>query len=156
MQALRPVAAASAHPMLQNLKILNPKASCRAAYLADARPPRLNRQQRQCRRAFVSNPLGKQSLVASRILHYPARTIYDVISDVSSYSSYVPFCTESVVTKYSNPASDGRKYPEEAKLKIGFKDNVSEEFWSRVYCSPEKIVEAVSGSTETSLSHSIL
>ena len=28
---------------------------------------------------------------------------------------------------------------------------MSEEFWSRVYCVPEKIVEAVSGATETTL-----
>lgn len=29
--------------------------------------------------------------------------------------------------------------------------NVSEEFWSRVYCVPERVVEAVSGETETTL-----
>lgn len=111
--------------------------------------PSLARQQR----AFFSNPFGsdKQTLTASRTLQYPAKVIYDTISDVSSYSSFIPYCQSSIVTKSSKPAEDGKSYPEEAKLTIGFTNDVSEEFWSRVYCQPGRVVEAVSGRTNTAL-----
>ena len=124
----------------------------RVAPLVNTRPRHSNHDRLEQRRAFVSNPLsGPQHLTASRILHYPARVIYDVISDVASYSHYVPYCQNSVVTKTSSPTSDGKTYPEEAKLVIGLNDNMSEEFWSRVYCVPETVVEAVSGNADTTL-----
>lgn len=105
-------------------------------------------------RTFFSNPFAseKQTLTASRTLQYPAKVIYDTISDVSSYSAFIPYCQSSVVTKTSKPADNGKSYPEEAKLTIGFNGDVSEEFWSRVYCQPERVVEAISGLTESSLS----
>lgn len=35
---------------------------------------------------------------------------------------------------------------------VGFSNDIAEEFWSRVYCSPERmVVEAVSGTAETLL-----
>jgi coenzyme Q-binding protein COQ10 len=75
-----------------------------------------------------------------------------VISDVGAYSQFVPFCQGSIVTKHSSPtAKDGKSYPEEAKLLIGFNNDISEEFTSRVYCVPGKIVEAVSGNTLSAL-----
>lgn len=78
--------------------------------------------------------------------------VYDIISDVAAYSQFLPYCQGSIVTKYSNPAPDGKKYPEEAKLVIGFNDQISEEFTSRVYCVPGKVVEAVSGNMQSTLS----
>lgn len=100
----------------------------------------------------MSNPFNQnQTLTAQRTLRYPAGTIYSIISDVASYSQFVPYCQGSVVTKYSEPASDGKRYPEEAKLIIGFSDTISEEFTSRVYCVPERIVEAVSGNKLSTL-----
>ncbi|KAK3048313.1 Coenzyme Q-binding protein coq10, mitochondrial [Extremus antarcticus] len=105
------------------------------------------------RRTFLTNPLNPagSELVASRTLRYPAKAIYSVISDVASYSHFIPYCQSSVVTKSSSPAENGKTYPEEAKLVIGFNEGVSEEFWSRVYCIPDRVVEAVSGNAETSL-----
>lgn len=107
------------------------------------------------RRSFLSNPLTNtpvQTISASRILRYPSQAVYSVISDVGSYSQFIPYCQTSTVTKNSSPAAtDGKTYPEEAKLTIGFNDSVSEEFWSRVYCVPYHTVEAVSGNTDTSL-----
>ena len=115
--------------------------------------PSLALCQQQQRRTFFPNPFAseKQTLTASRTLQYPAKVIYDTISDVSSYSAFIPYCQSSIVTKSSAPAEDGKSYPEEAKLSIGFNNDVSEEFWSRVYCVPDKVVEAVSGLTDTSL-----
>ena len=76
-----------------------------------------------------------------------------MISDVASYAQFIPYCRSSVVIKTSEPTGyDGRSYPEEAKLVVGFSHDIAEEFWSRVYCSPERlVVEAVSGASETSL-----
>ncbi|KAK5173639.1 Coenzyme Q-binding protein coq10, mitochondrial [Saxophila tyrrhenica] len=150
MKTLRPIANAlptSSRPLALQ---------CRTTPLlaSTVRPSNHNRHPTQ-RRSFISgNPLSSTGteLITSRILRYPAKAIYSVISDVGSYSAFIPYCQSSVVTKSSSPAADGKTYPEEAKLTIGFNDNVSEEFWSRVYCVPDRVVEAVSGSAETSLS----
>lgn len=133
--------------------------TCRAASLANAsiRPP-TNRERPQ-RRGFFgapggsANPFGSnQTLTAQRTLPFPSTVVYDIISDVASYSQFLPYCRDSTVTKYSEPAQDGKKYPEEAKLVIGFNEHISEEFTSRVYCVPGKVVEAVSGNMKSSLS----
>lgn len=103
-------------------------------------------------RTFLPNPFSStQNLTASRVLPFPSKVIYSVITDVASYKHFIPYCLASEVLKYSNPTEDGRRWPEEAKLLIGFNGDVSESFWSRVYCVPETIVETVAGSTETSL-----
>ncbi|KAM0721692.1 hypothetical protein Q7P37_002617 [Cladosporium fusiforme] len=109
--------------------------------------------QNQQRRTFFPNPFAseKQTLTASRTLSYPASVIYDTISDVSSYSTFIPYCQSSEVTKSSKPAANGKSYPEEAKLTIGFNSDVSEAFWSRIYCQPERVVEAVAGLSESAL-----
>ena len=108
--------------------------------------------QQQHHRTFLSSTFSNpQTITASRILPYTSRAIFSVISDVGAYSSYLPFCRDSTVTKHSSPAQDGKKYPEEAKLVVGYNEGVSEEFYSRVYCIPDTTVEAVSGSTNTSL-----
>jgi coenzyme Q-binding protein COQ10 len=51
----------------------------------------------------------------------------------------------------SNPAPNGKTYPEEAELFVGFNNDVSEKFTSRIYCVPETVVEAVSGDANTAL-----
>lgn len=149
MKTLRPIAS----NLLRN-PTRSSTSQCRAVFLANGcfqcRTPNTPTQ----RRTFVSNlnPFGPQVLTATRTIHHPARLIFDIISDVSQYDHFVPYCRGSVVTKTSNPAKDGKSYPEEAKLVVGFSSDVSEEFWSRVYCVPETVVEAVSGSMETTLS----
>lgn len=107
----------------------------------------------QQRRTFFPNPFASsnQKLSASRVLPYPNSIIYQVITDVASYKHFIPYCLSSEVLKYSNNTEDGRRWPEEAKLLIGFNGDVSETFWSRVYCVPERIVETVAGNAETSL-----
>ncbi|PNS17846.1 hypothetical protein CAC42_22 [Sphaceloma murrayae] len=111
------------------------------------------------RRHFLSNPLSDepQTLTAHRTVPYPASAIYEIISDISSYSTFLPFCRSSIVTSHSSPhPTTSQRYPEVATLTIGFDSaNVSESFTSRVYCVPNTIVEAISGpEVETSLSPS--
>ncbi|KAH9818556.1 Polyketide cyclase / dehydrase and lipid transport [Teratosphaeria destructans] len=104
-------------------------------------------------RTFVSNPFsGPQTLTASRTLQHPSKLIYSIISDVASYSHFLPYCQNSKVTKYSSPHPiDSKQYPEEATLTIGFTPDVSDTYTSRVYCVPYETVEAVSGLTNTTL-----
>jgi coenzyme Q-binding protein COQ10 len=55
------------------------------------------------------------------------------------------------VTRWSAPdAVTGAKWPSEAELEVGWK-GISEQFTSRIYCVPGKVVEALGGSTETAL-----
>jgi len=102
----------------------------------------------------MSNPFETkmQTLTATRTVPFPAQAIYAVVSDVSQYSSFLPFCRESIVTKESSPDSNGKTWPEEAKLLVGYNSDLSETFWSRVYCDGSKVVEAVAGESETTLS----
>ncbi|KAK4499849.1 hypothetical protein PRZ48_008035 [Zasmidium cellare] len=148
MKSIRTITSA-----LQQATLLQPTPTCRAACLTNTftRPTTNKRQQQH--RPFVSGAFTQnQTLTAQRTLRYPSSVIYEIISNVASYSQFVPFCQNSIVTKYSSPASDGKTYPEEAKLVIGFNDSISEEFTSRVYCVPGRVVEAVSGATESTLS----
>ncbi|KAK6439608.1 Coenzyme Q-binding protein coq10, mitochondrial [Oleoguttula sp. CCFEE 5521] len=114
----------------------------------------IRRIPQQQRRTFLPNPFGSgpQTLTASRTLDYSHETIFDVISDVSSYSSFIPYCQTSTVTKSSNPDPDTKKtYPEEASLTIGFDSAVAEKFHSRIYTIPGTSIEALSGAAESSL-----
>ncbi|KAK3670068.1 Coenzyme Q-binding protein coq10, mitochondrial [Recurvomyces mirabilis] len=145
MQTLRPISH-FATAINQTLLFASRQAVLRTTH--QAKP-----LQQQHHRTFVTNPFtpSPQSLTATRTLQYPSKLIYAIISDVGSYSTFLPYCQESVVTKHSQPASDGKEYPEEATLVIGFNNDVSEKFTSRVYCIPEQVVEAVSGEAETTL-----
>jgi coenzyme Q-binding protein COQ10 len=100
------------------------------------------------RRRFIAPPL--QTLTASSTLPYPSPAIYAIIADVPQYSSFLPYCTASTVTAWSNPDRDGRKWPEEAELRVGW-GGIEETFRSRIYCVPGRVVEAVAGRTRTGL-----
>lgn len=141
MKSIRPFPALL-KPLTQSIR---PTAITRPASIRTTNQPR--------RQTFLTNPFtsAPQTLTASRTLSYSSSVIYDIISDVSSYQNFLPYVRESTVTKHSAVDKNGKSWPEEAKLVIGFSGDVSEEFWSRVYCVPETIVEAVSGGSNTSL-----
>ncbi|KAJ0381628.1 hypothetical protein COL26b_000306 [Colletotrichum chrysophilum] len=61
-----------------------------------------------------------QVLTASRTLPYPSAQLYDVISDVDSYSTFVPYCAQSRVTQWTAPDKNGRKWPAQADLRVGW------------------------------------
>ncbi|KAI4739150.1 hypothetical protein E4T50_10389 [Aureobasidium sp. EXF-12298] len=91
-------------------------------------------------RSFFPNPFASQSLqtlTASRILPYDAKTLYAIVADIQSYHKFLPFCISSNITKQSSPDAE---------------DVMRESFYSRVYCAPsDYIVESVSGETNTSV-----
>jgi coenzyme Q-binding protein COQ10 len=110
----------------------------------------------QPRRSFISLPgTEAQSLSTTRILPYNSNSLYKIIADVDSYSTFIPYCVSSKVTKWSSPDPTNRRWPSEADLKVGW-GGYEETFTSRLYCVPGSIVEALGGEAVTSLPHSQL
>jgi len=107
-------------------------------------------------RTFISIPgLEAQSLTATRILPYNSTSVYTLIADIDSYSTFLPYCLESKVIKWSAPDKDGKRWPSEADLKVGW-GGYEESFTSRLFCVPGSIVEALGGEATTTLSKSDL
>ncbi|KAK2598954.1 Coenzyme Q-binding protein coq10, mitochondrial [Conoideocrella luteorostrata] len=99
-------------------------------------------------RSFFSlpgNPAGDiQTITATRSLPYAKPPLYELISDVDSYSKFVPYCSHSRVTQWSQPDKNGRQWPTLADLQVGW-GGFNEIFTSRLRCVPDVSVEAVSG-----------
>jgi len=131
---------------------------------SSARSPKLSHQSpllrpapkyipQHFKRQFLSTPLTPeiQSLKASRTLSYPASKIYDLIADITSYSTFLPYCSSSTVTSWSDAdPSSGKKWPQEAELKVGWA-GYDETFRSKIFCVPGSVVEAVSGEARTTI-----
>lgn len=107
---------------------------------------------RPARRHFFDLP-GTEviKLSESRILPYKPDTLYTIISDVDKYKDFIPYCQKSRVTKWSSPDKDGRKWPEEADLKVGW-GGFEETYTSKLFCVPGSIIEALGGDAKTTLS----
>ncbi|MCJ1350503.1 MAG: hypothetical protein MMC33_000484 [Icmadophila ericetorum] len=104
-------------------------------------------------RNFITNPLlapAPQTLQASRTLPYPASDLYALIADIPSYPAFLPYCTSSRVTSYTAPDANGKRWPCEGELRVGW-GGFDESFTSKVYCVPGKIVEAIAGEARTSI-----
>jgi coenzyme Q-binding protein COQ10 len=112
----------------------------------------------QARRNFITLPgTEAQSLTATRILPYKSSSLYTIIADVDSYSSFLPYCVDSKITKWSEPDTNGTRWPSEADLKVGW-GGYEETFTSRLFCVPGSVVEALSGeaiseSSKSDVSH---
>jgi len=103
------------------------------------------------RRNFITLPgTEAQTLKASRVLPYKPSSIYSLIADVDNYSTFVPYCVESKVIKWSAPDGSGKCWPSEADLKVGW-GGYEETFTSRLFCVSSETVEALSGEASTTL-----
>ncbi|KAF8847008.1 hypothetical protein BDZ45DRAFT_360312 [Acephala macrosclerotiorum] len=113
---------------------------------------RIRSFQPHAQRSFINLPGAEaQSLSATRILPYKSSSVYTLIADVDSYSSFLPYCVDSKVTKWSSPDKNGQKWPSEADLKVGW-GGYEETFTSRLFCVPGSVVEALGGEATTTLS----
>lgn len=92
----------------------------------------------------------RQSLSASRTLSYPAGALYNIIADVDAYSSFLPYCTASRITRWTAPDADGRRWPREAEMRVGWA-GYEERVRSRVYCQPGAVLEAIGGEAQKSI-----
>jgi coenzyme Q-binding protein COQ10 len=98
-----------------------------------------------------------RTIHASKTLSYPSELLYKIISDIDSYSTFLPFCTSSRVHAWTKPRRQSDpsehlpcRYPALATLTVGWGPFAAESYTSRVYCVPGSIVEAVSGGAEPS------
>ncbi|KAI0897970.1 hypothetical protein F4806DRAFT_460705 [Annulohypoxylon nitens] len=109
-------------------------------------------------RTFITLPTPPpQTLTASRRLPYQHTQLYDLIADVDSYVSFLPYCQTSRVTKWTTPSfTHPRRWPTRADLTAGW-GGIQETYTSRLFCIPSLgIVEAISGNARTTLSPSEL
>lgn len=106
----------------------------------------------------LTSPPTPRSLHAARTLPYPSELVYSVISDIGSYSTFLPFCSSSRVHTWTTPPSDpfGDRYPATATLTVGWGPFKAESYTSRVYCVPGSVVEAVSGEAQPSTDSQLL
>lgn len=100
-------------------------------------------------RPFLTQSLPPLTLHASRTLPYAASPLYALIADINSYPSFLPFCASASITSQSSPRNSTR-WPRTADLKIGW-GGFSETFRSRVYCAPDRILEALAGNAKCSI-----
>jgi len=108
------------------------------------------------RRSFITLPgTEPQSLSATRIIPYDSKQVYALIADVDNYSTFLPYCVDSKVTKWSLPDKNGQCWPSVADLKIGW-GGYEERFTSTLFCVPGSVVEALGGEAVTTLSRSDL
>ncbi|RPA83325.1 hypothetical protein BJ508DRAFT_413524 [Ascobolus immersus RN42] len=124
----------------------------------------LTKPATQQTRSFLPTPTAPpQKFTARKTLPFPRPVLYSIIRDIDAYSSFLPFCSASIVTSRSTtppthpisstPTSEQTKGdPTQADLKIGF-GGFDETFSSKVSCSYDDKVgvvradsgEAVSG-----------
>ncbi|KAI9733128.1 MAG: hypothetical protein M1834_003675 [Cirrosporium novae-zelandiae] len=100
--------------------------------------------------SYLAPPSTPERLTATRTLPYPARPLFQIIADVSSYKEFLPFLISSDVHTYSSPDPlTNTRWPHLTTLTVGY-GTFKDRYASRVYCLPDKIVEAVGGRTSRS------
>lgn len=104
------------------------------------------------RRTFLDSVFQTRkplTINVSRTLPYPREKLYDIIADVDAYSSFLPYCQHSRVTKWLKPQAGGeqRAWPTEGELTVGF-GPVAQSYTSRIVCVPGRSIEALSGRQE--------
>ncbi|KAI9894390.1 MAG: hypothetical protein M1814_003146 [Vezdaea aestivalis] len=86
------------------------------------------------------------------MLPYAVSPLYDIIVNIDSYHSFMPYCTSSKTTQWSSSNDAGRRWPIRGELAFGY-GGFDEHLSSRVYCVPSKfIVEALGGNATSQLS----
>ncbi|KFZ17716.1 hypothetical protein V502_04449 [Pseudogymnoascus sp. VKM F-4520 (FW-2644)] len=112
--------------------------------ISSARPQNF-RPVAPLRRSFLTLPGSELiTLKETRILPYESSSLYTLIADIDRYSSFIPYCQESRVTRWSEPDTKGKRWPEQADLKVGW-GGFEETFTSKLNCVPDTIVEALGG-----------
>lgn len=103
------------------------------------------------RRTFLNGLLPPSdkplTINVTRTLPYPRAKLYDLIVDVDSYSSFLPFCHHSRVTAWTAPNEQGARWPTEGELTVGY-GPITQSYTSRIVCDPGRSVEALSGNEE--------
>ncbi|KAL8778266.1 MAG: hypothetical protein Q9213_007486, partial [Squamulea squamosa] len=110
----------------------------------------------QCSFLSSSTLTPLQTLTASRILPYRQSDLYNIITDIPSYPSFLPYCKSAQITSHSSPdPSQNKQWPHTATLNVGW-GAIDESFTSRIYCLPYHTLEACAGSASPTIPKSNL
>ncbi|AMD20140.1 HCL011Wp [Eremothecium sinecaudum] len=82
---------------------------------------------------FIDSGSTVQKLSIKKLFNSPAKNVYDIVSDISKYQEFVPYCKESFVSGI-DPT---HRTPVEAGLRIQFQ-NYDEQVLCKVQCSDNK------------------
>lgn len=102
------------------------------------------------RRTFLDGLLQSDkplTINVTRTIPYPRAKLYDLIVDVDSYSTFLPFCHRSSVTAWTAPDANNQRWPTEGELTVGY-GPITQSYTSRIVCVPGHSVEALSGTDE--------
>lgn len=94
------------------------------------------------KRTLFNLPFGSDAQKPFRVtkkINVPPSLLFDVVSDVSKYTEFVPFVTQAFVNEYDGAT----KLPSEAGLRIGWQQ-FDEKFTCKLSCSQDKQVIAES------------
>ncbi|QEU60072.1 Coq10 [Kluyveromyces lactis] len=94
-----------------------------------------------------ASPKDEQHYVLKRNIRGTPNEVYEVVSEVSKYKDFIPYCTESFVNQ-----RDEKKRPVEAGLRVGFQQ-YDEKFVCKVQC--KELSDLVKSVTAESLSHNL-
>ncbi|KAJ4478027.1 dehydrase and lipid transport-domain-containing protein [Lentinula aciculospora] len=100
---------------------------------------------RACARTFFSFNLTPQTFHESKVLPYKKEELFNIVSDVSSYPQFIPFCTGSRILNTST-RKDMEPYTMDAELTVGFL-SFNESYISKVTCVPYSSVKALASSS---------
>ncbi|KAI0047336.1 hypothetical protein FA95DRAFT_1519035 [Auriscalpium vulgare] len=92
-----------------------------------------------------AEPPDPQTYHERKILPYTRKQLYDVVADVASYSSFIPFCTQSRVLNIRPSARLPDATILEGELTVSFL-TFKESYVSEVTCRPYESVQAVASS----------
>ncbi|KAI0024367.1 dehydrase and lipid transport-domain-containing protein [Xylariomycetidae sp. FL0641] len=108
------------------------------------------------RRTFLG--YAPKVITERRTLPYDAARLFDLIADIDSYASFLPYCSASRVTRWTDPDGAGRRWPARADLTVGWAGVTRLTYTSRVFCvapgphgGGAGVVEAVSGDARSAL-----
>lgn len=83
------------------------------------------------RRSFLTSTDSKvQTFLLTRTINAPISDVYSVVSDISEYHKFIPYCLESFVNK----KDDTTGKPTEAGMRVGFQ-RYDETFVCQINCS---------------------
>ncbi|ODQ67996.1 cyclase/dehydrase, partial [Nadsonia fulvescens var. elongata DSM 6958] len=78
---------------------------------------------------IIASSQKEQIYTLRRIVRHPQSRLYQVVSDVESYSQFIPYCVESAITERDLQTSQ----PTRAKIKVSWK-NIDEMYESKLTC----------------------
>jgi coenzyme Q-binding protein COQ10 len=85
-------------------------------------------------------PYLQHKILIHCVYRYSQKQLYEVVSNVTTYPQFVPFCTGSHILRPLTPEPDSKHLSMDAELTVGFL-SFKESYVSKVTCLPYESVE---------------